>query len=216
MRRGHRSRAAARRIHAGDAAITILALAWAAVALLAAGPAAAGQVADNAYARSLGLRPEFLDDVALLFLYPQRAGDTPTGVFSFVRDSSVDGLGAVGNWRRNGFFFLAQPAGGTQTSSLLQAGWGASWRPLRIGLSFRGNHQETENSTRYTSPGLPSQGQATSLDLTHLEGACGLGVEGGSFALDAGVEVTREDVTVQFARTAYDTLAAALENTEEP
>jgi len=186
-------------------------------------PCWSGQVPDNAQARSLQLRPEFLDDVSLLFLYPQRAGAAASGIVSFVRDSGIDGLGAVGNTHSNGLFLLTQPgrfldsSGSLGADALLQAGWGASWNAVRLGLAFRGGHEARDdiNIDRYPPP--PAERlYGDSQNLTRLEGAVGVGFETERFQLDLEAELTREDITLQIARVDSDTLAASVENTADP
>lgn len=180
-------------------------------------PCWSGQVPDNAQARSLQMRPEFLDDVSLIFLYPQRAGGTSGGLVSFVRDSGVDGLAAIGNAHSNGFFLLTQPGRGVLAStSLVQAGWGVSWNRARFGLAFRGGHEESEDIRRQESPQAPEAFSGESENFTRFEGGFGIGVELDRLELDLEAELTREDITLQFARVDSDTLAASVENTADP
>jgi hypothetical protein len=181
-------------------------------------PCWAGQVPDNAQSRSLQMRPEFLDDVSLLFLYPQRAGVASSGIVSFVRDGGIDGLGAVGNTHSNGLFLLLQPGRGTLgNNSLVQAGWGGSWSGVRFGLAFRGGHDVSEDINRQQfPPPAAEEFSGDSQNFTRMEGAFGVGVEVDRLELDVEAEITREDITLQFARVDSDTMAASIENTADP
>ena len=88
--------------------------------------------------------PEFLDYTSLLYQFPNRAGSLDADLFALGTGFGEYSVGVLGRVGDHGFFVLGQPrpshlAGGGE---LVQAGWGAAWNAVRLGLAVRGSYGE--------------------------------------------------------------------------
>ncbi|HZM17602.1 MAG TPA: hypothetical protein VFE28_16530 [Candidatus Krumholzibacteria bacterium] len=188
----------------------------------AATDAGAGEFPITAFSSSLSTLPEYVDEEALLFQFPQRAGVTNTRLFAFGLGSR-EALGVAGNWGSHGFFLLSQQ-GTLFGSSLLQGGWGASWRGLRLGVAGRAARTHDEAGSLYTSQD-PFYGNQLTVDFdgterTLWEGSFGLGLGGKNAEVDLAVDVTsiQAELTylhLDYGRPPADTTLVHLESTED-
>ncbi len=216
---GHRGAAIA-------AAVLALVAATAAVLALAASAADAGEFPNTAFASSMTTRSEYVDEAALLFVFPERAGIAGSRILALDLGGS-EALGAVGSARGHGFFLLSQRSSPLALSSLLQAGWGVAWHGMRLGVAGRAARSQ-EESGRLFAYYNPVPGQPDEYDLgfdgyerTLWEGALGLGCGGERVELDVAVDVHAIDAQLTFLDLQYgspfaDTTLVALESVSDP
>src|SRR5262245_36059832 len=167
--------------------------------------AGAGEFPSTAFSSSLSTLPEYVDEDALLFQFPQRAGVTSSRFFAFGLGSG-EALGVAGNWRSQGFFLLSQP-GTLFGSSLLQGGWGATWRGLRLGVAGRAARTHEETGYLYTFSDR-FYGNQLRLDFdgterTLWEGSFGLGLGGEQAEVDLALDMTSIQAELSYLHLDY-------------
>ncbi|HZM17603.1 MAG TPA: hypothetical protein VFE28_16535 [Candidatus Krumholzibacteria bacterium] len=191
----------------------------------------------TAFSTSLRLAPELVDETSLLFQLPQRAGLAGSQVFAvnnfytpyyFTSGRGITydlfpysqgpTLGVLGHTHGQSLFLLAQPSVHFAQSTLIQVGWGASWRWLRAGIAARNDHIESENSTIERSV---SNGQAydylyaSSTTNEIWEGSIGIGVGSEGLGFDVAVDLQRPEEAAEIQVLSSDTLAVHWETDDD-
>ena len=204
--------------------------------------ALAGNYPMSAFSSSLRMPPELVDESSLLFQLPQQAGSNGTRIFAYNAGFSAyaplgfyvpefspyytdtPAMGVVGHTGAHGVFLLAQPSVrstfGSTNNTKLQAGWGASWSWLRVGLAARHERQDSESSEVRSSPGpggtTYDAEYGNSITAEVWEGAIGLGVGSENLDLDVSLDLSSEEYVAEQLAYAADTLATTFRTDDEP
>lgn len=184
----------------------------------------AAEYANSALATSLGMAPELVDEMSLLFRLPQRAGLTSSRLFAlFNREyyyspfeqfpTVVSSFGVVAQTHGNSFFLFAQPSSFLGNRTFLQAGWGGTWSIWRAGIAVRGGRTESESSDSRVYHDGRTYGSESSSRFSLWEGSVGIGVGGEEgAALDAALDVRRPEQEAHALSMQPDTSFSWLES----
>ncbi len=203
--------------------------------------ALAGNYPISAFSASLRMPPELVDESSLLFQLPQHAGSKGTRIFAYNAGYSAyaplgfyvpefsyytdtPAMGVVGQTGAHGVFLLAEPSARSMFRSTnntkLQAGWGASWSWLRVGLAARHERNNSESTDIRTSPGpggtTYDAEYRNSVTAEVWEGAIGLGVGSENLDLDVSLDLVSDEYAAEQLAYTADTLATNFRTDDDP
>lgn len=186
----------------------------------------ASDVPASAYSKSMSMRPELLDHVSLIFMFPQRAADSEGELFAtshaseYSLGSSQPGVGLIGKAGRHALFLLAQDKGEEYfgSSVFFHGGWAVSWNSYRLGLAIRGTRKNSDDlSSRDRIHDDNNSLRSNSTREKALEGAIGLGYQSHRLKCDIAVELLDQEKSYYFFNRDYrDTLETNLRDSGDP
>lgn len=171
--------------------------------LSAPSPLLAGDVPASARSLSLGIEPEFLEDIGLIFAYPQRAASAPAQLFALGTSRGPSGAGGMARIGRGQAFLLSQTillgAGraGSANTAAARLGWAGRQGAWQAGLSA-GGHLKRSTGGMETESWYGGSHHDYDLRLYNrnnrtAEATAGVGLVGGRGSLDAAWSMTWED-----------------------